>query len=62
MKQDGGEIDAITASTITSRAFLSGINGAYKAYMGNGNDAVSGATKVDHQVDLPAKDINDSIN
>ena len=62
MKQDGGEIDAITASTITSRAFLSGINEAYKTYMGNGNDAVSGATKVDHQIDLPAKDINDSIN
>lgn len=62
VKQDGGDIDAITASTITSRAFLSGINEAYKAYMGNGNDAVSGATKVDHQIDLPAKDINDSIN
>jgi electron transport complex protein RnfG len=30
--KDGGEIDAITASTITSRAFMDAINRAYKAY------------------------------
>ncbi|MDR0186001.1 RnfABCDGE type electron transport complex subunit G [Prevotella brunnea] len=33
VRKDGGEIDAITASTITSRAFLSAINHAYEAYM-----------------------------
>lgn len=32
IKQDGGEIDAITASTITSRAFCDAIDRAYQAY------------------------------
>lgn len=30
--KDGGDVDAITASTITSRAFLSAINVAYTAF------------------------------
>ncbi|MDR3129723.1 MAG: RnfABCDGE type electron transport complex subunit G [Tannerellaceae bacterium] len=30
--KDGGDVDAITASTITSRAFLHSINRAYHAY------------------------------
>ncbi len=33
--KDGGEIDAITASTISSRAFLDALLRAYKAYEGN---------------------------
>lgn len=33
VSRDGGEIDAITASTITSRAFLSGIEKAYGIFM-----------------------------
>ena len=33
VRKDGGEIDAITASTITSRAFLKGVNTAYDAFM-----------------------------
>ena len=32
VKKDGGEIDAITASTITSRAFLKGVNAAYEVF------------------------------
>ena len=40
--KDGGDVDAITASTITSRAFLHSINRAYSAY--KGTDATSGAT------------------
>ena len=32
VSKDGGEIDAITASTISSRAFLSSIRDAYQAY------------------------------
>lgn len=32
VSKDGGEIDAITASTITSRAFLQSINNAYEAF------------------------------
>lgn len=44
VSKDGGEIDAITASTITSRAFLNAVNHAYKAYKGQSTDANSGAT------------------
>jgi electron transport complex protein RnfG len=32
VSKDGGEIDAITASTITSRAFLDALNRAYDSY------------------------------
>lgn len=49
VSKDGGQVDAITASTITSRAFLTAVNAAYAAYAKqNGQevdaDAVSGAT------------------
>ncbi|MDR1381848.1 MAG: RnfABCDGE type electron transport complex subunit G [Tannerella sp.] len=43
--KDGGEIDAITAATISSRAFLEAINLAYAAYSGS-TDAVSGASLI----------------
>ena len=40
VSKDGGEIDAITESTITSRAFLNAVNAAYAAYAKqNGNEA-----------------------
>lgn len=46
VSKDGGQIDAITASTITSRAFLLAVNNAYNAYKGVPSaDAASGATK-----------------
>ena len=32
VSKDGGQVDAITASTITSRAFLNAVNAAYGAY------------------------------
>jgi len=32
VKKDGGEIDAITAATITARAFSDAVNNAWKAY------------------------------
>ena len=32
VSKDGGQVDAITASTITSRAFLLAVKNAYKAY------------------------------
>ena len=32
VSKDGGQVDAITASTITSRAFLLAVNNAYTAY------------------------------
>ncbi|MCD8164782.1 MAG: RnfABCDGE type electron transport complex subunit G [Bacteroides sp.] len=44
--KDGGQIDAITASTITTRAFLNAVNAAYAAYSGNDEvNASSGATQ-----------------
>ena len=42
--KDGGDIDAITASTITSRAFLKAVNQAYSVYAMQDIDAQSGAT------------------
>ena len=45
VSKDGGQVDAITASTITSRAFLNAVNNAYQAYKVTPVDAESGATK-----------------
>ena len=46
VSKDGGQIDAITASTITSRAFLNAVNLAYAAYAGqNTADGTTGATQ-----------------
>ncbi len=53
--KDGGQIDAITASTITSRAFLNAVNTAYAAYaLQNGGQEIdlngmSGATSTVEQ-------------
>lgn len=47
VSKDGGDVDAITASTITSRAFLLAVNNAYKAYKGKAStssDATSSVT------------------
>ena len=41
---DGGDIDAISASTITSRAFLEAVRKAYAAYTESGNYTSAGAT------------------
>ena len=45
VNKDGGQVDAITASTITSRAFLKAVNQAYNAYKVTPTDAESGASK-----------------
>jgi electron transport complex protein RnfG len=46
VSKDGGQVDAITASTITSRAFLLAVNNAYNAYMSTSDtDSETGATK-----------------
>lgn len=44
VKKDGGDIDAITASTITSRAFLLAVTQAYNAYKSGHIDANTSAT------------------
>lgn len=46
VSKDGGSVNAITASTITSRAFLLAVNNAYDAYKNGATDANSSATKV----------------
>lgn len=46
VKKDGGDIDAITASTITSRAFLLAVSQAYDAYKELPVDANTSATAV----------------
>ena len=59
MSKDGGEIDAITASTITSRAFLLAVNNAYAAYKNQYVDGASGAT----QQEKPAEEaVSDTTN
>ena len=45
VSKDGGQIDAITASTITSRAFLKAVNAAYAAFAGKNTDGNSGASQ-----------------
>ncbi len=47
VSKDGGDVDAITAATISSRAFLDAIRRAYTTYAKQSNistDAVTGAT------------------
>lgn len=51
VSKDGGEIDAITAATISSRAFLEAVNKAYQAYANNpkapkNHDVSSGASNI----------------
>ena len=59
VSKDGGEIDAITASTITSRAFLLAVNNAYAAYKNQHVDGASGAT----QQEKPAEEaVSDTTN
>ncbi len=49
VSKDGGQVDAITASTITSRAFLLAVNNAYTAYKATPVDGNTGATSQQHQ-------------
>ena len=46
VSKDGGQVDAITASTITSRAFLLAVNNAYTAFKATPSaDGATGATQ-----------------
>jgi Na+-translocating ferredoxin:NAD+ oxidoreductase subunit G len=45
VKKDGGDVDAITAATISSRAFCDAIQRAFNAYTNSTTDANSGATQ-----------------
>lgn len=62
VSKDGGQVDAITASTITSRAFLRAVNVAFQAYAGTSSpDAESGASPQQHQPEAPSA-VTDSIH
>lgn len=45
VSKDGGDVDAITASTITSRAFLKAVNQAYAVYAEGQVDGTTSASK-----------------
>ena len=46
VSKEGGDVDAITASTITSRAFLRAVNAAFQAYAGaSATDGQTGASQ-----------------
>jgi electron transport complex protein RnfG len=47
--KDGGEVDAITAATISSRAFLKAINKAYAAIAAEPVEAATGASQLQEQ-------------
>lgn len=46
VSKDGGEVDAITAATISSRAFLKAINKAYAAIAAQEVEAATGASQL----------------
>ncbi len=50
VSKDGGDVDAITAATISSRAFLLAVTKAYNAYMNGEVEGVSGATQLISEV------------
>ena len=47
VKKDGGDVDAITAATISSRAFLNAINRARSAYLGSTDSNTGASQQVD---------------
>ncbi len=61
VSKDGGEVDAITAATISSRAFLKAINSACNAYFSADDnvEAISGASCLSNSA-TPSQ--NDTIN
>lgn len=62
VSKDGGEVDAITASTITSRAFLGAVNDAYKAFQGQEVDANSSATQqVEEAVGQMVNEVKEAV-
>jgi len=56
VSKDGGEVDAITASTITSRAFLRAIQNAYDKIIA-GQDVTSGASQQASAADMGTPEV-----
>lgn len=59
VSKDGGDVDAITAATISSRAFLAAVKKAYDGYMSQGVEATTGATP---KVEAEAAECADEAN
>jgi electron transport complex protein RnfG len=59
VSQDGGEVDAITAATISSRAFLFAVRNAYFAFTTNMEDQLN---KSKSKSDSTSHSLNDTIN
>ena len=51
VSKDGGDVDAITAATISSRAFLQAVNKAYAAFKNGDVEAHTGASQLNVQSD-----------
>jgi len=49
VSKDGGDVDAITAATISSRAFLTAINKAYAAFQNGEVEAHTGASQLNKE-------------
>ena len=49
VSKDGGDVDAITAATISSRAFLKAINKAYAAFKNGEVEAHTGASQLNKE-------------
>lgn len=65
VSKDGGDVDAITAATISSRAFLRTVNAAYNALNGADINAASGASEqaaVIEDKTKPVVDAEDTTN
>jgi len=52
VSKDGGEVDAITAATISSRAFLKAVNKAYAAIAAQDVEAATGASKLNNETEV----------
>ena len=55
VSKDGGDVDAITAATISSRAFLKAVNAAYEAFHNGAVEATTGASQ------LTNNDVNEEM-
>lgn len=62
VSKDGGDIDAITAATISSRAFLKSVNIAFEAANGGDVNALSGASRLQPNVEDDAQEESETDN
>ncbi len=62
VSKDGGQVDAITASTITSRAFLLAVNKAFKAFKSLNTESVATQDAVASQVEAATENAEQTNN